>query len=88
MKIRAIVLSFLIVAPGVALAADAREAVRAACGADMKAHCSTAFSRTKAIGCLADNAARLSETCTAALKVASCNDKAPDNLKAAFPCAN
>ena len=66
--------------------ADEREAVRAACKADVKANCGTVFSRDKAIACLVDNAAKLSSGCTAALKEASCNAKAPDNLKAAFSC--
>jgi len=86
MNIRNLVLVFAVLAPASALTAGKGE-VRAACQADVKANCGTVFSRDKAMACLIEKAASLSDGCTAALKVASCNAKAPDNLKAAFPCA-
>jgi hypothetical protein len=73
--------------PAAAHADDPRAAVRAACKADVKSNCGMVFSRDKALACLIDNAAKLSAPCTAALKAASCKPKAPDNVKAAFPCA-
>ncbi|MDB5524102.1 MAG: hypothetical protein JWM58_1865 [Rhizobium sp.] len=87
MNIRYIAPLFSLLLPVAATAADDREAVRAACKADVKAHCGTIFSRSKAMTCLIEKAAVLSAPCTTALKVASCNAKAPANLKAAFACA-
>jgi hypothetical protein len=80
----AVVLALLL--PAIAHADDPRPAVRAACKADVKSNCGMVFSRDKALACLIDNAAKLSSPCTAALKTAACNSKAPDNVKAAFPC--
>jgi hypothetical protein len=54
---------------------------------DVKANCGMVFSRDKALACLVDSAAKVSSGCSAALKKASCNAKAPANVKAAFPCA-
>lgn len=73
--------------PAVAHAADPRAAIRAACQSDVKTNCGMLFSRSKALACLISNAPKLSAGCTAALKKASCNAKAPGNVKAAFPCA-
>jgi hypothetical protein len=79
-------LIFSIVIPAAAQAQDLRAEVRAACQADVKANCGMVFSRDKALTCLADNAAKVSSGCSAALKTASCNAKAPANIKEAFPC--
>lgn len=73
--------------PAAAWADDPRAAVRAACMDDVKANCGMVFSRDKALACLVDSAAKVSSGCSAALKKASCNAKAPANVKAAFPCA-
>jgi len=72
--------------PVAAYAEDPRPAIRAACKADVKADCGMVFSRDKALACLIENATKLSAGCSAALKKASCNPKAPDNVKSAFPC--
>lgn len=76
-----------VLVPAAARAEDLRAEVRAACQADVKANCGMVFSRDKALACLVDNAAKVSAGCSAALKTASCNAKAPANVKAAFPCA-
>jgi hypothetical protein len=73
--------------PAIAHAEDPRPAIRAACKADVQANCGMVFNRDKALACLINNASKLSAGCSAALKKASCNAKAPDNVKAAFPCA-
>jgi hypothetical protein len=87
MKTAALIgLAVLISLPSLATA-DERAAIREACKADAQANCSVLMSRSKTIACLADNAAKVSDGCASALKVASCNAKAPDVLKAAFPCA-
>lgn len=87
MTFRRFVLAVSLLLPAVAMAADDKGAVRAACKADLKANCATAFTRSQALGCLIKNADKLSAPCTAALKAASCNAKAPADLKATFACA-
>lgn len=87
MTFRTLVFAAALLAPTLAMAADDKGAVRAACKADVKANCATAFTRSQALSCLIQNAAKLSAPCTAALKVASCNAKAPADLKATFACA-
>lgn len=72
--------------PIAAHAEDPRPAIRAACKGDVEANCGIVFNRDKALACLIDNATKLSAGCSAALKKASCNPKAPANVKAAFPC--
>jgi hypothetical protein len=66
--------------------ADGRAELRAKCEADVKANCGLVMSRSKAIGCLIDNAAKLSGGCKTALEKAACSDEAPANLKVAFTC--
>lgn len=73
--------------PAIAHADDPRAAVRAACQSDVKSNCGMVFNRDKALACLVSNASKLSAGCSAALKKASCNAKAPANVKATFPCA-
>jgi hypothetical protein len=86
--LRIVFVVLALVLPTLASAADdPRAAIRAACKADVKADCGMVFSRDKALACLIDNAPKLSAGCTAALKKASCNAKAPANVKAAFSCA-
>jgi hypothetical protein len=87
MTFRNIVLVLSLVLPTLAMAADDKGAVRAACKPDVKANCATAFTRSQALSCLIKNAAKLSAPCTSALKVASCNAKAPADLKATFACS-
>lgn len=80
------ILIVFIVTTATAHAEDIRAEVRAACQADVKANCGMVFSRDKALACLVDNAAKVSSGCSSALKLASCNAKAPANVKSAFPC--
>ncbi|MBX9458220.1 MAG: hypothetical protein KL863_20505 [Rhizobium sp.] len=71
--------------PAYALA-DARAEIRARCEADVKANCGMVFSRDKALACLIENKAKLSGACARALSKASCDARAPGNIKAAFAC--
>jgi hypothetical protein len=87
MNVRYIALSLFLIAPALASAEDAKDAVRDACKADVKASCGVVFTRSQVINCLIEKASTLSPGCTTAVKAASCNAKAPANLKAAFPCA-
>jgi hypothetical protein len=87
MNYRAIISIALISSLPALASADERAAVRAACKADAQAHCSILMSRDEIISCLAKNADKISANCSSTLKVASCSDKAPADLKAAFPCA-
>jgi hypothetical protein len=75
----------LLVIPATAFA-DARAEIRANCQADVKANCGMVMSRDKALACLIENAGSLSGNCKTALEKASCETKAPGNLKAAFSC--
>ena len=85
MKLQLLAAAILFSLPHAAFA-DARAEIRAKCQADVKANCGMVLSRDKALACLIDNAAKLSGGCTTALEKASCSDKAPGNLKAAFAC--
>jgi hypothetical protein len=80
-----VVLIAVLASPLAALA-DARSEVRAGCQADVKSYCGMVMSRSKALACLIDNAGKLSGPCKSALSKASCGDKAPADLKAAFAC--
>jgi hypothetical protein len=44
------------------------------------------MSRSAALSCLIENKGKLSGGCSAALQKASCSDKAPANVRAAFTC--
>jgi len=66
--------------------ADARAEIRARCEADVKANCGMVFSRDKALACLIENKSKLSGPCSTALSKASCDARAPGNIKAAFAC--
>lgn len=66
--------------------ADGRAEIRARCEADVKANCGMVFSRDKALACLIENKSKLSGPCSTALSKASCDNRAPGNLKAAFNC--
>ena len=81
----ALILSLAI--PSAVHAEDPRAEVRAACQADVRSNCGMVFNRDKALACLIENASKLSGGCKGALEKASCNAKAPANVKAAFPCA-
>lgn len=85
MKHHLVAAIMLIALPHGALA-DGRAEIRAKCEADVKASCGMVMSRSKALACLIDNAAKLSAGCSAALEKAACSDEAPANLKAAFAC--
>jgi hypothetical protein len=85
MLIRTLLATAFLVLP-IAAQADGRAEIRAKCQADVKANCGMVLSRDKALVCLIDNAPKLSGGCKAALEMASCSDKAPGNLKAAFAC--
>lgn len=66
--------------------ADARAEIRARCEADVKANCGMVFSRDKALACLIENKSKLSGPCSTALSRASCDSRAPGNLRVAFSC--
>lgn len=66
--------------------ADGRAEIRAKCEADVKANCGLVMSRSAALNCLIENAAKLSGGCTKALEKAACSREAPGNLKKAFTC--
>ena len=86
MRLQIVLLAAFLALPSAA-SADARAEIRANCQADVKANCGTVFSRDKALACLIDNAGKLSDGCKSALQKASCAEKAPGNLKAAFACS-
>ena len=83
---KAAVLSALFMALPHIAHADGRAEIRARCEADVKANCGMVFSRDKALACLIENRSKLSGPCSTALSKASCDNRAPDNLKAAFIC--
>lgn len=82
-----LIVSVIVASLPVSAQADGRAEIRAKCQADVKANCGLVMSRDKALACLIDNAGNLSGGCKTALQKASCSDKAPGNLKAAFACA-
>jgi len=79
-------LALLLVALSHAAQADGRAEIRARCEADVKSNCGMVFSRDKALACLIENKSKLSGACATALSKASCDNRAPANLKAAFAC--
>ena len=81
-----LVLAVIAAALPLAALADARAEIRALCAGDVKANCGTVFSRDKAIACLIENKTKLSGPCSSALSKASCDARAPGNIKAAFIC--
>lgn len=85
MKLPLIVSALLVTVPLSALA-DGRAEIRARCQDDVKSNCGLVMSRDKALACLIENKAKLTGTCSTALAKASCDAKAPGNLKAAFAC--
>ena len=88
MNVRSFVLFLCLFAPVSAMAADVQDMVKKACTADAKANCAWVLpGGGRMIGCFVKNAGKLSAGCKAALSTASCEAKAPANLKAAFPCA-
>ena len=84
-KQAAILAAIFLVLPHLAQA-DGRAEIRARCEADVKANCGMVFSRDKALACLIENKAKLSGPCASALAKASCDNRAPGNLKVAFSC--
>ena len=86
MRLQIVLLAAFLALPSAARA-DARAEIRANCQADVKANCGMVFSRDKALACLIDNAGKLSGGCKTALQKASCEARAPGNLKAAFACS-
>jgi hypothetical protein len=85
MNLRLIAVLLLTASPFSVLA-DGRAEIRARCQDDVKANCGTVFSRDKALACLIENKAKLSGACAGALAKASCDARAPGNLKSAFSC--
>ena len=82
---RLIIAACLLALP-IAASADVKGDVRANCTADVKANCGMVFSRDKALACLVENAARLSVACKSSLEKASCDARAPANVRATFAC--
>jgi hypothetical protein len=82
----ALALAAMLFALPLSAQADARAEIRARCEADVKANCGMVFSRDKALACPIENKSKLSGPCSTALSKASCDARAPGNIKAAFAC--